>query len=158
MGHIPPHHGTFDASTVYDSDTPPVCHEYGYWFNKVVANIELEAGSTKRNAEMVIFKAEYIPEYKWIMLESNSNSAVTTNKEISALKCKSQNNILNKYHQNNIETDFPSIFYLINLVEKMIKYNNKYYERVEKRKQQQIIELQGLTMFLEDICNDLKDL
>ncbi|XP_060858724.1 uncharacterized protein LOC132936067 isoform X3 [Metopolophium dirhodum] len=91
--------------------------------------------STKRNTKMVIFNAEYIPEYKWIMLE-----------------------ILNQCHHNKIETDFPSIFYLINLVEKMIKYNNKYYERIEKRKQQQIIELQGLTMFLEDICNDLKDL
>ncbi|KAL4100629.1 hypothetical protein QTP88_020665 [Uroleucon formosanum] len=107
---------------------------------------------------MAIFNAEYIPEYKWIMLESNSNSNGTTNKEISSLKCKPQNNILNQCHYNNIETDFPSIFYLINLVEKMIKYNSKYYERIEKRKQQQFIELQGLIMFLEDICNDLKDL
>ncbi|XP_029341403.1 uncharacterized protein LOC115033266 [Acyrthosiphon pisum] len=113
--------------------------------------------STKRNTKMVIFNAEYIPEYKWIMLESNSNSNSTTTKEIRDLKCKPQNNILNQCLHNNIETDFPSIFYLITLVEKMIKYNNKYYERIEKRKQQQIIELQGLTMFLEDICNDLKD-
>ncbi|XP_060846624.1 uncharacterized protein LOC132926294 [Rhopalosiphum padi] len=106
---------------------------------------------------MVIFNAEYIPEYKWIMLESNSNSNSTTNKEIRALKYKTQNNIPKQDH-HNIETDFQSIFYLINLVEKMIRYNNKYYERIEKRRKQQIIELQGLTMFLQDICNDLKDL
>jgi len=28
--------------------------------------------------------------------------------------------ILNQCHNNNIETDFPSIFYLINLIEKMV--------------------------------------
>ncbi|KAF0763525.1 Uncharacterized protein FWK35_00014098 [Aphis craccivora] len=105
---------------------------------------------------MVIFNVEYIPEYKWIMLESNSNSNGTTNKE-RALECKSQNNIPNQYH-HTIKTDFQSIFYLINLVEKIIKYNNKYYERIEKRRKQQIIELQGLTMFLQDIYNDLKDI
>ncbi|KAL5236636.1 hypothetical protein ACI65C_004046 [Semiaphis heraclei] len=103
--------------------------------------------STKRNSKMVVFIAEYIPEYKWITLESNSNSNCTTSKELSNLKYKSKNNILNQCNSYNIETDFPSIYYLINLIEKMIKYNNKYYERIEKRKQKQIIELQELTIF-----------
>jgi len=47
-------------------------------------------------------------------------------------------------------------FILVILFLSQIKYNNKYYKIIEKRRQQQIIELQGLTLFLQDICNDLK--
>uniref|UniRef100_A0A2S2PVA7 Uncharacterized protein n=1 Tax=Sipha flava TaxID=143950 RepID=A0A2S2PVA7_9HEMI len=102
---------------------------------------------------MAIFNAEYIPELKWITVEPHNmivNKADTKN-HIS--KHKYSNDISDQHH--NIIDDFQSILYIIKLIEKMIKYNNMYYERIEKRRKQQNLELQGLAIFLQNICTDL---
>ncbi|VVC27138.1 Hypothetical protein CINCED_3A019267 [Cinara cedri] len=115
---------------------------------------------------MVIFNTEYIPELRWIMVDEPHSKKVVDviDKQIDiTLKYKSRNNDKSDIrdlhqHRNNVINDFQSILHLIKLIEKMIKYNEIYYQRIENRRRQQNVELQVLTMFLQNIYNDLKNI